>query len=537
VTATELPEEESKLFWFTAASKEAREHFDSSLRAGIPLGDLDLLSPDVLDLLEQHAPDGRVRAWGARPGSSAEDRWQRLQPGDVGLVYVDGGFSLWGKVVAKVDDAVVAEQVWRRDRSGELWALMFFLDPVEPCDISVARFARELGYKDNYTPRGFEIAGEEAQARIRRRYGSPEGFARSSELRRVPDPVPPRLTVSSAPSVQPLRRALPPLVDRVELADVEREVGDRGLELAPEVVPRVVAALNSGKHLILTGPPGTAKTTLALAVAAAAQRGGASRGSVVTTATSDWTTFETIGGLRQGQDGTLGFVAGQFVRAIEDEKWLVVDELNRSNFDHAFGQLFTVLSGQPVVLPWSRHEKPLALIPPGLGRQLEGVEAIQVARSWRIIATMNVFDKALLFEMSYALMRRFAFVEVPSPGDDGFRRLIDRAAEGDDAARAVPQSLLEVRSVKDIGPATFIDIAHYVRERMAIRPAGLSDLRLETFYSFLLPQFEGIADDDGQRLFDLLAASLGADQRVALARAMAAVLGVELRPPDEAAGA
>ena len=28
---------------------------------------------------------------------------------------------------------------------------------------------------------------------------------------------------------------------------------------------------------------------------------------------------------------------------------------------------------------------------------------------------MNVFDKFLLFEMSYALMRRFAFIEVPAP--------------------------------------------------------------------------------------------------------------------------
>ena len=37
--------------------------------------------------------------------------------------------------------------------------------------------------------------------------------------------------------------------------------------------------------------------------------------------------------------------------AIESGRWLVIDELNRSNFDRAFGQLFTVLSGSSVVLP------------------------------------------------------------------------------------------------------------------------------------------------------------------------------------------
>ena len=37
---------------------------------------------------------------------------------------------------------------------------------------------------------------------------------------------------------------------------------------------------------------------------------------------------------------------------------------------------------------------------------------------------MNVFDKSLLFEMSFALMRRFAFIEVPSPSHEMFVELI-----------------------------------------------------------------------------------------------------------------
>jgi MoxR-like ATPase len=528
VTATETAEDNGKLFWFTAAGVQAQRHYEESLRQGVLLDDLQTLDPEVLSRLEGHAHQGRIHAWGARPGSAAERKWLRLEPGDVALVYANGEFPLWGKVVDKARDVVVAERIWGRDQNGETWALMFFLDPVEPCGLDRVRFARELGYKESYVPQGFEIPAAAAQARVRRRFGSAEAFARSVSTLTPPRP--------RSRAVAPVT-SRPPLVDRVELAAVEREVRERDLQLDPSVVPRVVAALNSGKHLILTGPPGTAKTTLALAIAEAAVRDGASRGTVVTTATSDWTTFETIGGLRPAQDGTLGFVAGQFVTAIEGDRWLLVDELNRSNFDRAFGQLFTVLSGQPVVLPWSRNGLPLALVPAGLDGRLDGVDAVRVAPSWRLIATMNVFDKTLLFEMSYALMRRFAFVEVPSPGETAFGTLLERAAEGVDAAEEVATRLLAVRAIKDIGPASFIDIVKYARERLREGPVTQSTLILEAFYGFLLPQFEGIADDAGQNLFDLIAPLLEPDDRDALSMALTSVLGVELRGADDAEGA
>ena len=70
------------------------------------------------------------------------------------------------------------------------------------------------------------------------------------------------------------------------------------LRLPEALYARVVAALNSRKHVILTGPPGTAKTTLAQVVAEAARNAGCCDGFLFTTATADWTTYETIGGLR-----------------------------------------------------------------------------------------------------------------------------------------------------------------------------------------------------------------------------------------------
>src|SRR5262249_6173749 len=152
-----------------------------------------------------------------------------------------------------------------------------------------------------------------------------------------------------------------------DLDALRSAVANAELALDDALLAQVLAALDSGKHIILTGPPGTAKTTLAQLVADLARRSGRSKGYVPTTATSDWTTYETSGGLRPSTDGTLVFHPGHFLSAVERGHWLVIDELNRSNFDRAFGQLFTVLSDQSVVLPYERRTGAgsIALVPEG----------------------------------------------------------------------------------------------------------------------------------------------------------------------------
>jgi MoxR-like ATPase len=324
--------------------------------------------------------------------------------------------------------------------------------------------------------------------------------------------------------VAPVRRLTPSLLRETAQGEPYR------LKLPADLYGTVVAALESEKHVILTGPPGTAKTTLAQAVGDAAKRLGLCNGYLLTTATADWTTYETIGGLRPTGVNQLEFKLGHFLEAISRHQWLVIDELNRSQFDRAFGQLFTVLSGQPVTLPYTRPgaQSPLTLVPAAATPPDGSADVLKIPREWRIVATMNVFDKSLLFEMSYALMRRFAFIEVPSPDREIFDQLIDSWANGEAVAAETAKSLLAVRQVKDIGPAVYRDIARFARVRLESGPMESSELRYQAFYSYLLPQFEGISDEEGELLLSILSGVIGAGSRSKIRGTLQRVLGVEL---------
>lgn len=312
---------------------------------------------------------------------------------------------------------------------------------------------------------------------------------------------------------------------------VRSEAIDRGLILEDDIYGAVIAALESGKHVILTGPPGTGKTTLAEVVAGAARRAGRCGGFLLSTATADWTTYETIGGLKPAADGALGFAPGHFLDAIEKNEWLIIDELNRSNFDRAFGQLFTVLSGQPVELPYERTVGAgrLVLQPEGsVTGAARQVDSLTIPRAWRVIATMNVFDKSLLFEMSFALMRRFAFVEVSAPAESVFHSLIEREASPDPEAAELAKRHLVLRRFKDLGPAMFMDLARFFRARREISEIEPGTLAFEGFYAFLLPQLEGIEHSEAEELEREVRRLVGSRNAERLRLTLNAVLGLDL---------
>lgn len=198
---------------------------------------------------------------------------------------------------------------------------------------------------------------------------------------------------------------------------------------AEALVTRCVTALLVG-HLVLQGPPGTGKTTLARILADAFDVR-----LLSSTATSEWSPFHVVGGLRPAADGSLqpsyGKVADAALKCaiqVRDEvtaedqgddtssgeqarrwqgTWLLIDEFNRADIDKAIGSLYTVLSSCD---PANLERSPIDLWFEGEGRQ-----QLWVPARFRIIAAMNDLDTSFVNPISQGLTRRFQFITVGTP--------------------------------------------------------------------------------------------------------------------------
>lgn len=237
------------------------------------------------------------------------------------------------------------------------------------------------------------------------------------------------------------------------------------------LVARIVGELRAGKHVMLTGPVGTGKTSIAQAVVRAL-----GYDVHLDTASADWTRFEILGGFmptpREGS-GELQFTfrPGVFLEAVcanwsaepkigsphvtlwrrvrhpggGEGMWLILDELNRADMDRALGGIFTALETRRLRVPASG--------PDG------GTVEIPIPEDFRVIATMNAADRHFLFRLSDALKRRFAFVHVPVTVDwsDEWTRLcretrLPPSANTDDLRRFVAL----VRMFHPLGSALFL---------------------------------------------------------------------------------
>ncbi len=276
-----------------------------------------------------------------------------------------------------------------------------------------------------------------------------------------------------------------PAAQRPRLAPTPENLYD-GLVLPPSVAAQLGAAVNSGRHVVLMGIPGTGKTSLALALARAAARVGLCQGPLLATATADWTTFDTVGGLIPGADGALHFGEGIVLRALRENRWLVLDELNRADIDKAFGPLLTVLSGAPVDLPTVAIDGHPVRIEPGPGpATLVAPATYRAGGDWRIVATMNTLDRAALFSFSLAFARRFAFILVPPPDPIPLMELVRQRVVLEPAAVALLERVLAA-TPRSLGPAVILDAAGYIAAR------GDAAASAEAVGLFVLPQLEGL---------------------------------------------
>lgn len=321
-----------------------------------------------------------------------------------------------------------------------------------------------------------------------------------------------------------------------QLAAAEAAIRSQ-LALPPDIVWRAAAHLVAGRHLVLTGAPGTGKSHLAQLLT----RELFGYEPMLVTATAEWSAFDIVGGLvpvadeRGGLHYTIrpGYVyealrqnwvldpgglphrdaAGRPLRrslAVAGRPahglWLIIDELNRADADKAFGELFSALESGALRVPR-----------PGAA----GTMLMPIPQDFRIIATLNTRDRHFLFTLSDALKRRFAFLELAPPADPAEERaiLLRRAQAGlAEAGLSPPVEALEaaieyllpfaqvVRAFHPLGSAPLLAALRYVGAAATLSgPRGELSLVDEAVVAEVLPQLEGLRELPLTLLADLVA--------------------------------
>jgi AAA domain (dynein-related subfamily) len=187
---------------------------------------------------------------------------------------------------------------------------------------------------------------------------------------------------------------------------------------------------------------------------------------------------------------------------------LVIDELNRADVDRSpFGELMTVLAGGGAETTLVQRDGRNVSIGPN-SRCTH-----QIPATFRVIATMNTWDKTSLFRLSHAVQRRFAIVNIDVPNAESYATLLQNHAtrEGFDppleeaVIRRVRQlfSMEGILRYRQIGPAVALDMVKYMRRR-----GGSGSGFAEAMSMFLFPQLEGMDQEPALKVLDVLSVVL-----------------------------
>lgn len=477
-----------------ASSSVAVENLGRTVKRLWSVDELLRLFPELdSEVVKKLRNYGKFAIWGATPGENNFSLWERLKERDVVVFYSQGYIVFWGRIIGKVRSAELARKLWPGGTGEETWELIYFVGDVREVRVPMEEFNRVLGYLPSYVPRGHTLVS-------------------SDKVSEVIDRV---LELLGEHGVGVVVR------DVWDVSKVVEKVREVGLEIDSGVVASMVSALEMGKNVILVGPPGTGKTSLAKVLAEALNFD-----LVVRTATSEWSRTDVVGG-PVFIGGEVAWRSGALVEAIAKgfdaesrNKFgvlLLIDEINRANMDRAFGEFFTIFgSSEPGEweLPSSILEEIEAFEDKNLDKYARRLLSLwksgkfrgrfgglRLPNNFRVVATMNTYDRRYLFTLGYALLRRFAIIDVPNPGKDRQLDVVksqlerfDFSEEEIEEAYSLIEDLLKVTE-RELGIAIIIDTVRHALTVKKHSGGDLSEALDVAIAANIVPQLEGIPLD------------------------------------------